>query len=332
MSQRGIDIEGLRVGYGAHGYRYPQPISCCAQRGELVALVGRNGVGKNTLLRCVAGLQRPQGGRVLLGGADVAQMERRHRAQLLSFIPAEPPRSPNTTVRGFVELARYPRHGWFAPLGPADHAAVGQAIDRVGMGHLAHRHLAHLSDGERQRAMIAFAMAHDTPIVLMDEPTAFLDLPNKFEVVRLLRDLALAGKTILFSTHDLPTALSMADTIWLMLPGAFHVGAPEDLIVSGAIDGLMEGTHVRFDAQAGQFAYVHGRALRPVALRASDGLLRQWTAHALQRGGFAVLPVSTEGATPLLVELADGPRWVLSRGGVRSSFGSLRSLMLALRE
>lgn len=325
-----ISIEALEIGYGSQGYSYQHRISCHAQRGELVALVGRNGVGKSTLLRSIAGLQAPTAGEVLLEGESVNRIDRLRRASLLSFIPAEPARSPNTSVREFVTLARYPRHGWFAPLDCNDQQAIDNAIERVGLLHLLHRDLEHLSDGERQRAMIAFALAQDTPIVLMDEPTAFLDLPNKFEVVRLLRDMALGGKTIVFSTHDIPTAFSMADTIWLMLPNGMHVGAPEDLIVSNTINQLMEGSRVLFDCSSGQFVYNQSDSRIPIALVAPEGSIRSWTTHALERSGYYVTN-DTSNQVPV-VEVVGEKQWKLRVGHHVHQFASIRDLMLYIRE
>lgn len=329
-SHKQISLNALEVGYGAQGYSYMHSIDCHAQRGELIALVGRNGVGKSTLLRCIAGLQSPLGGQVLLNSTDVQAMDRARRAQLLSFIPAEPARSPNTTVREFITLARYPRHGWFAPLNSNDQQMVDDAIEQVDLLHLSQRCLEQLSDGERQRAMIAFAIAQDTPIVLMDEPTAFLDLPNKFEVVRLLRDMALSGKTIVFSTHDIPTAFSMADTIWLMLPDGLSVGAPEDLILSNTINKLMDGSRVAFDTASGHFVYTHDGTRRPVALNAPEGTLRTWTAHALERNGFAI---STTPPPDAPIITAINPNQLTLQTNRKSlQFGSIHDLMLTLRQ
>ena len=329
-SHNPISIRALEIGYGAQGYSYMHRIDCHAQHGELIALVGRNGVGKSTLLRCIAGLQSPLGGQVLLHGSDVQTTDRARRAQLLSFIPADPARSTNTTVREFVTLSRYPRHGWFAPLDSDDQHEIDTAIHRVGLSHLAQRHLDHLSDGERQRAMIAFALAQDTPIVLMDEPTAFLDLPNKFEVVRLLRDMALSGKTIVFSTHDIPTAFSMADTIWLMLPDGLSVGAPEDLILSNTINRLMDGSHVAFDTASGHFVYAHDGTRRPVALNAPKGVLRTWTVHALERNGFTISTTPTP-ETPIITAINPN-QLTLQTNGKSLHFGSIHDLMLTLRQ
>lgn len=331
-NKRTISIEKLVVGYGRHGdFRY-QPVSCHAQEGELIALIGRNGVGKSTLLRSLAKLQQPISGRIIIGNTDIEHIERGQLAKMVSYIPAEPVRSPNTTVRDFVALARYPYHGWFNSLTTADWDIVKHAIEVVGMERYSNRFIDFLSDGERQRAMIAFAVAQDTPIVIMDEPTAFLDLPNKFEVVRLLKEQALNGKTVILSTHDIPTAFSMVDTIWLMLHDGLVAGASEDLIISNTINKLMAGSKMHFDSKSGQFVYADAQTKRARLIAHCDEL-RMWVAHALKRNGY--LPTDDEaGGVLLTVEAIESNAGILlnvSYNGVVQSFTSIRDFSFFIR-
>lgn len=303
-NDKALEISNLTIGYrqGKHDtFSYPA-LTCEADRGELIALIGRNGVGKSTLLRSIAKLQQPLSGQVQVLGRRTTHIGSERFAQMLSYIPAEPVHSPNTSVRSFVSMARYPYHGWFKSLNINDLHIVDQAIERVGLAHLTRRLVDSLSDGERQRAMIAFAIAQDTALVLMDEPTAFLDLPNKFEVVRLLKDLSLNGKTVMLSTHDLQTAISMVDTIWLMLPNGLKTGAPEDLILSKAFDELMLGTKVQLDPQTGQFAY-HSQRTRLINLKHSRTIYYNWTQHALERNGFSL--TNEIGDNVIKVEIVD---------------------------
>lgn len=320
-----IHIENLVVGYQQGNrdiFKY-KPLTCNANKGELIALIGRNGVGKSTLLRSIAKLQRPLSGSINILGKNLAQVPSNMLAKQVSYIPAEPVHSPNTTISDFVSLARYPYHGWFNYLTKSDLQIVDDAIGKVGLAHLSHRFIDSLSDGERQRTMIAFAIAQDTSIVLMDEPTAFLDLPNKFEVVRLLKELSLTGKTVILSTHDIQTALSMVDTIWLMLPNGLKIGAPEDLILSNTINELMAGTKVQLDSFTGQFVYQteHNRI---AFLQATNETHYNWTLHALERNGFET--TNAPLANSILVEVIEekqAPLWKVKNGTHEFIFSSI---------
>lgn len=328
-----ISIHNLVVGYepsNQGNYKY-QPITCGANSGELIALIGRNGVGKSTLLRSIAKLQKPLSGQVIINGIDIENITREQLSKIVSYIPAEPVHCPNSTVRDFVSLARYPYHGWFNSLTNNDWCIVDKAIDAVGMKNLSSRFIDFLSDGERQRAMIAFAIAQDTSIVLMDEPTAFLDLPNKFEVVRLLKDQSISQKTIIISTHDIPTAFSMVDTIWLMLPNGFKIGAPEDLIISDTINELMLDSKVKFDSISGQFFYTFQHKKR-AHLIAPNGIVSTWTSHALTRNGFSIEPEITENTLVVEVEkINDHLTWNVSAHEQKYQFSSIRELSLFIK-
>ncbi|HOC37218.1 MAG TPA: ABC transporter ATP-binding protein [Tenuifilaceae bacterium] len=329
-----IGIKNLVVGYGEGAmsdFTYP-PINANAYKGEMVALVGRNGAGKSTLLRTISRLQPMMNGEITVNGATLESIGRSEFSQLISFIPAEPVRLPNTTVSDFITLARYPYHGWFDGLSHTDTTMVGKALKAVNLFDYRNRFLDRLSDGERQRVMVAFAIAQDTPVILMDEPTAFLDLPSKFEIVRLLREQTLLGKTVIISTHDLQTAFGFVDTIWLMLREGIRIGSPEDLVLTGAIDSLMDGTLVKFDMSSGQFKYTNSKTLSAYVSGSKRSLVK-WTAHALERLGYHVSSIVLD-TTSLQVEVMETEgkiQWCIENHKHKPTFDSLRNLCLFIK-
>ena len=185
--------------------------------GELTCLVGRNGMGKSTLLRTMIGFQQPLAGSVLIDGVAIGRLSQRERAKLMSVVLTEKPDVQNMTVREIVGLGRSPYTGFFGTLSKQDEAIVAEAIERVGMTALADRNIQTLSDGERQKMMIAKALAQQTPIIILDEPTAFLDYPSKVQMMQMLRQLAKEmDKTIVLSTHDIELAAKIATRFLLI--------------------------------------------------------------------------------------------------------------------
>ena len=218
--------------------------------GEFTALVGRNGTGKSTLLRTIAGLAKPLHGEIVVDGEPVGGMTARELASRISFVSTDEVRITNLKVADVVALGRAPYTNWIGSLTAEDRQKVVESLSLVGMSAFAHKAMDTLSDGERQRVMIARALAQDTPIILLDEPTAFLDLPNRYDICLLLRELAhKQKKTIVFSTHDLNVALELCDTMAVIENGRFHYGPTVKLIEDGDIQRLFEGTAVFFDAE-----------------------------------------------------------------------------------
>ena len=221
--------------------------------GEFTALVGRNGTGKSTLLRTIAGLARPMEGHITLNDRPMTDFSPREIAAQISFVSTDEVRVPNLRVADVVALGRAPYTDWAGRLTGEDRQMVVRSLELVGMQGFARKGIDRLSDGERQRVMIARALAQDTPIILLDEPTAFLDLPNKYEIGLLLRELAhKQGKCVIFSTHDLNVALELCDTIAMIHEGRFSYGTAQGLIAGNLLQQLFEGTALRFDAEAGQ--------------------------------------------------------------------------------
>lgn len=219
--------------------------------GEFTALIGRNGTGKSTLLRAISALGKPLQGTIYVDGRDVQALTRKEIASLISFVSTEEIRVTNLSVSDVVAMGRSPYTNWIGNLRPADREKVAQALRLVGMASFAEKGMDTLSDGERQRVMIARALAQDTPIILLDEPTAFLDLPNKYEICLLLRKLAhTQGKCILFSTHDLNIALELCDTIALIENGTFYYGTADTLIEENNLQRLFDGTTLVFDKRS----------------------------------------------------------------------------------
>ncbi|HBM60293.1 MAG TPA: cobalamin/Fe(3+)-siderophore ABC transporter ATP-binding protein [Citreicella sp.] len=208
--------------------------------GRVTALIGPNGSGKSTTLRAMAGLVSPDSGGVSLNGTPLPQMSRREIARALAFLPQSPILPEGITVRGLVERGRTPHLGSFRPMTATDRAVVDRALDRTGLTALAPRRAATLSGGQRQRAFIAMTLAQDTPVLLLDEPTTFLDLPYQIEVLRLVRALNQdSGQTVVMVLHDINLACRFADRVVGIRAGqVLFDGAPEDVVTGASLEAL----------------------------------------------------------------------------------------------
>lgn len=250
----------LTAGRLAIGYQQPliAPFDLVLNGGGSIALLGVNGVGKSTLLRTLAGLQAPLAGTVQLDGTDLHHMPAGERARRCAVVITSPGGPSSMDVRTLVTLGRQPWTGPFGRLAPADREAVERAMARTGVEHLQYRALDQCSDGERQKAWIARALAQDTPVLLLDEPTAHLDLPNRAAIVRLLHSIARQdGRLVLFSTHDVQLALDLSDRIALLRPGATPwLGTPAAALAPGLLDAAFAGSGIRFDAATGTHRFV----------------------------------------------------------------------------
>lgn len=245
-----IRIEHLTLGYG--GRNLLEHVSAAIPAGSLTALLGRNGTGKSTLLRALAGLGERRGGRVWLDGTELDGIAPQRLAETVAFVTTERVRIANLRCRNVVALGRAPYTNWIGRMQPGDTAVVTRALASVGMSDYADRTMERMSDGECQRVMIARALAQETPIILLDEPTSFLDLPNRYELCSLLAHLAHdEGKCILFSTHELDIALTLCDSVALIDPPQLYHLPTTEMIRSGHIERLFSNDTVRFDAATG---------------------------------------------------------------------------------
>ena len=249
-----VVLRSLSIGYRTKGSvrAVVSGMDGAIHSGELTCLMGENGVGKSTLLRTLAGFQPPLSGAIEIAGRPLGAYTARELAQTVGVVLTEKPDAALMTAGELVAMGRQPYTGFWGRLSADDREAVDRAIDMVGIRQLAHRQVATLSDGERQKVMIAKALAQQTDIIFLDEPTAFLDYPSKVDVLLLLRRICReGGKTVFLSTHDLELTLQAADTIWLLTRGdGLLTGTPRHLADTGALSQFIEkGGGVTFDRQ-----------------------------------------------------------------------------------
>lgn len=230
-----IHLQNITVGYRSRPVL--RDISVTFGDGELVALLGRNGSGKSTLIRTMAGLMKPLSGKILLNGRDAAAMSRPEMSRTVALSGTSGIRVPHLKCRDAVAMGRAPWTDWTGRLGPEDEKIVDKALSLVGMLDHAGRDVSRISDGEAQKIMIARALAQDTPVMLFDEPTAFLDVPGRHQVADILAKLAAEeGKTILFSTHDVGIALKRASRVLLVDPSGIFSGEASDPATASVIE------------------------------------------------------------------------------------------------
>ncbi|MGL5636158.1 MAG: ABC transporter ATP-binding protein, partial [Bacteroidales bacterium] len=288
-----LEVKNLSIGYGhkkSDPFIVQKDLSFEICKGEMICLLGPNGCGKSTLLRTLAGLQPAFSGTILINGKDILKMNPKERALLISLVLTDPIEQQGLTVIDLLSLGRNPHTGFMGLLSEKDKAIIALSLEQVQMTAYKEKMLTELSDGERQRIMIAKALVQDTPVIFLDEPTAHLDLPNRVEIMLLLHRLArLTGKTIIISTHELELALQIADRVFLMKKQkGLIIDIPEDLIIKGSLQEVFENSSVRFDPYTGNFKMNHsGR--NPVSLLSKgEGYRTIWTEKALIRNGYFI--------------------------------------------
>ena len=241
----------LAVGYrnGKNTVTLLSGLNLALQQGRLVALLGQNGAEKSTLLRTLTCDEQPLHGTVEVDGRNLHGISQKDRSRLIGLVSTERIQAGALTVRELVGLGRQPHTGFLGRLDDEDRAVVHQAMVDAGISDKSDEYMASLSDGERQKAMIARALAQQTPIIILDEPTAFLDVASRIETMRLLQSLAHdRGKAVLLSSHDISQSLMLADELWLITTDRqVLTGATADLVASGAMDHLFANRDIHFN-------------------------------------------------------------------------------------
>ncbi len=285
-----ILLESLTIGYRQKGgyKRVAERIDATVDSGELTCRLGANGVGKSTLLRTMTANQPMIDGEVYYMGQRLSSYTPKKLSSIISIVLTDRVAIKNLSVSDLVGMGRSPYTGFWGKISGADRKIIDESMEMVGISHLSRRMIHTLSDGERQKVMIAKALAQQTPIILLDEPTAFLDFPSKVEMMQLLHRLSRqTGKTIFLSTHDLDLALQIADRIWLMDgKRGMQMGIPEDLSLDGTLRGFFERKGIAFDPDSGLFRV--DNASQSEVRMTGEGYRYQMARKALQRNGIGV--------------------------------------------
>ena len=292
-----VEAKDLTIGYFQSKQKkvVQSSINLTLHSGEVTCLLGLNGAGKSTLIRTLCGFQPPLGGDVLLRGKPLSKYSQSEFAREVGVVLTERTNAGGITVHELVGLGRHPFTGFFGTLKENDLAIIEKSLQAVGMLHKSGNYVSELSDGERQKVMIAKVLAQECPIIVLDEPTAFLDVTSRIETMVLLRKLAKEqNKAIILSTHDIDSAISMADNLWL-LSKENHVkhGAPEDLIMDGTIGEFFSKENIAFDKGTGKL-----NAIRPEIFPIGvlgDFNTSYWVGNALVRNGFTPSQMQENG-------------------------------------
>lgn len=251
-----LSAQNIAIGY-THGKSVNtimNGVNLDLMSGMLIALIGANGIGKSTLLRTLTGIQKSLSGKVILKDKDIILYSANELAQSLSVVFTESLPPSSLTAYELIALGRQPYTNWLGNLSPEDTEKINDAIMLTQTGHLANKKHYEISDGQLQKVLIARALAQDTPLIVLDEPTTHLDLQHKVSVLRLLKKLASdTGKCILYSTHDLDLALQLSDELIVMAGGTLVQGTPEKLIEHKAFDSLFDDDSIFFDPDKGSF-------------------------------------------------------------------------------
>ena len=328
-----LQTMNLAAGYVSGAKKLPiaGPLVVDIQAGQLICLLGPNGSGKSTLLRTLAGLQPLLEGTIKIAGTDIHKLKPAQLAQKISLVLTDPVRNSNLTAYALVALGRYPYSNWLGVLRDEDKVVINQAIEAAQVEGLLDRKVSTLSDGESQKVMLARALAQDTPLMMLDEPTAHLDLPSRIQLMRLLHQLARqTNKGILVSTHELDLALQVADQVWLLQAGGrLSSGTPEDLVLNGTFEAVFDKEGIFFDKTTGTFTMYEGHS-KKIGLT-GEGAAAFWTKRALQRQGFVIDQITDIPSVRVMEE--DGRiRWLLKSPHQQQEYNTIAGLLQTLKE
>ncbi len=307
-------LETINLTVGYPGKVLFKDLSLLVHPGQLICFMGKNGAGKSTLIKTLASLRKPLSGSIVFNGTSMLP------EQLIALVLTDPIRAAYLKVYDLVLLGRYPYLDWRLEISPEDQALVDNSLHLVGISSIRDRYINELSDGQRQMAMIARALAQDTPLLLLDEPTAHLDLNNRVEVMKLLKQLTRSSdKAILMSTHELDLALQTADQIWLAgNNNDIFVGIPEDLVLGGVFDDVFE--FKGFDLKTGRVQHSVSKAMK-ISIQ-GKGHQYLWTKNFIERTGYSVVDRDAEASIEILT--GNITRWQLNGEIVCHSLADLQ--------
>lgn len=328
MSEIALSTKNLTFGYGGQPISEPQSLSL--KTGQLICLLGPNGAGKSTLMRTLSGMQNPLGGEIFLGADPLKGLSASIIAQRLSVVLTERIDAGSLSAYELVALGRHPHTDWRGKLSAYDIEVVQTAMQSTGCAQFAKRPINELSDGERQKVMIARALAQEPSIMILDEPTAFLDLPHRVDVMNILRRLAHSeDRAILLSTHDLDLALRSADLIWLLdNNGRFFIGTPEDLVLNGAFAETFKSAGVQFDLTTGAFQLAQQSCVDIQVT--GEGVQAIWVKRALERTGFRVVTDSSH--LNFQVEILENNTYKLTTPTAQHTLLTIEELLSVVQE
>lgn len=328
-----LHTEKLTIGYKNRNVvrTIAHTLDLTLRPGQFVCLLGPNGAGKSTLIKTLAGIQLPLAGKAFIAQEDIYTIRKNALARKLSLVLTDAVQTVNLDVYTVLTLGRYPYANWFGTLREADTKIILEAARATGIEQHLGKQLDQLSDGERQKVMITRALVQDTPLIVLDEPTAHLDLPSRVEVMRLLRTMARqTKKAIILSTHELDLALQAADTIWLMMPNqSLITGAPEDLIINGTFEAAFSKSGFDFCRDTGTFRVSTPEENKNIQLT-GEGYIYFWMKRALEREGYRI----TDDAEDIVsVQHPDSVlHCTLDKAGVLHHFNTVAALVAFLRE
>lgn len=292
MARPILHTKELRIGYrkGRKSNSVMENINISLYPGELVCIIGANGIGKSTLLRTLAGTQHPLSGNVLINETSILKFRASQLSRLIGLVYTDRTQAGGLTVSELVALGRQPHTGFLGHLSKQDKEIVRQAMQNTGISRKSNSFIAELSDGERQKAMIAKALAQETPVIMLDEPTAFLDVASKIETMNLLHKLAHENnKAIILSSHDISQALLLADKLWVITcDGNIHQGFTEDIILSGVLDNMFGNEKIKFNLLSGNF-YSSVVYTKRAVVKGEYDYLVHWCKNALKRNGVEII-------------------------------------------
>jgi iron complex transport system ATP-binding protein len=318
----------LTLGYkkGKQANAIAENIEFELKKGKLTCLLGPNGVGKSTLIKTIMGQLPPLKGQVCLEGKPVQKYNLRDISKKIAVVLTDKIRMGTLSVRQLVELGRIPHTGWLGSLSPEDQSQVQNAIQATNIEYLADRSLSELSDGQLQKVMIARALAQDGEILLLDEPTAHLDLVNRLEIMHLLKTIARKeNKAVLITTHDLEIAIDTADEFWLMPCGSpLITGLPEDLIIQQKLDVLLPSQYMHFDKDTGK---IKSKADLPNIVIKGPVSLKKWLELALVKNNILKLPENQ------FISINTSPfELILHNNGNSTKFSNIKNFLDYLKQ
>lgn len=335
MNEKGrkiaIQLKNLSIGYrkGKDQLCILKDLNVALYDGELVCLVGENGVGKSTLLRSLSGVQSPLSGEIFIHQRPLKTYTTLELARMISLVLTDRIYAGNMTVREIVSLGRHPYTNWLGNLDKEDYKKVDWSLEITGTRHLEDQLISELSDGQFQKTLIARALAQDSNIIILDEPTAHLDLTNKIIILKLLKDLAgNTGKSILMATHELELSLQIADFIWMAFKNDQMVaGSPEDLVLNGSFNKMINHESIHFDDAHGRFI-IKNKTNKHCSLE-GENVVYFLTRNALQRNGWAIASDKVDVSIQIKKD-QKGFTWIIDHNNRKMMANSIKEMLRIL--